>query len=314
MTSTPEHFCTLFDSGFLPQAVVLHRSLREHCPESVLWALCMDEKAAGALKRLALANVRILRIADLETPELLAARANRSWGEYCWTVTPHLLAWMLEREGVDRATYLDADLLFLSSPMELIEEMVSASGQILITPHDYGFGYGRPELFGVHCVQFVTAANRPEVRQLLDEWAGQCREWCYASKDGRGFGDQKYLDEWPRRGAMVHVLEACSLAHGPWRHSLLPWSRRGMERHVFHHFHKLRIFAGRRVRLFRGYRIPASRRGDSYAIVERMLGEAIDLLEANGLCPVFPVVPAGWRCVLERALLRILDLEGWVRV
>lgn len=313
MTTEPEHFCTLFDSGFLPQGLVLHRSLKRHCPNAVLWILCMDDQAAHALEILGLPDVRLLRLRDLETPELLVARSNRTWGEYCWTVTPHLLHWMLEREGVDRVTYLDADLLFLSSPMELIDEMASASRQILITPHDYGFGYGRPDLFGVFCVQFVTASNHPEVRLLLGEWAGQCRDWCYARKDGQGYGDQKYLDEWPNHGDLVHVLQSRALAHGPWRHSILPWSRRGLERHVFHHFHKLRIFEGRRIRLFRGYRIPRSRRGDSYRIIVLELGESYDLLESKGLRPAFASVPVGWRSALERALLGLADLEGWAR-
>jgi len=274
----------------------------------------MDSAAEDALEVLELPDVRILKLRDLETPELLQAKSNRSWGEYCWTLTPHLLYWMLEHEGVGRVTYLDADLLFLSSPMELIDEMVSASRQILITPHDYGCGYGRPDLFGVFCVQFVTVSNHPEVLGMLGEWAGQCRDWCYARKDGRGYGDQKYLDEWVNREDLVHVLQSPALAHGPWRHSILPWSRRGLERHVFHHFHKLRLFQGRRVRLFRGYRIPPVLRGGSYEVVIRELGAAVDLLESKGLCPVFPPIPVGWRKRLESSLLALLDLEGWARI
>jgi len=315
MNAVPEHFCTLFDIGFLPQGIVLARSLREHLPGSVLWVLCLDRAVEVALGELDLPGVRTVSLASIETAELLQARSNRSWGEYCWTLTPHLLRAALGFDGVARVTYLDADLLFLGDPMELIGEMEQSGKLVLITPHDYGFGYGRPELFGTYCVQFLTVTKRDEAVALLDRWGAQCREWCYAQKGGKGYGDQKYLDEWPVGFAeIVHVLRARSLAHGPWRHSLNPFSRRGTERHVFHHFHQLRVFDGGWVRLFRGYRIPRRLRGDAYRKMVDELGGAIQMLHERGIG--FPARPMarGVIASIERAVLWACDLEGWSRL
>ncbi len=315
MKTASEHFCTLFDIGFLPQGIVLARSLREHCPQNVLWVLCLDRETEYALSLLELPGVRAVALDTIETEGLLRAKANRTWGEYCWTLTPHLLRAALDFDGVERITYLDADLLIQSDPLELIHEMQSAGKSVLITPHDYGPGYGRPELFGTFCVQFLTATSTPEVRGLLERWAGQCRDWCFARKDGQGYGDQKYLDEWLSKfSSIVHVLCACHLAHGPWRHSLNPFSRRGTERHVFHHFHQLRIFDGGWVRLFRGYRIPPRLRGQSYDRVMTEIAAAAALMRSRGIPVRTRPLPSGLRGRIERLVLTVFDLEGWARL
>lgn len=315
MISNQEHFCTLFDSGFLPQGLVLHESLRRHSPSAVLWILCMDDACHDALERLSLPDARLLRLEDLETAEILAARRDRTWGEFCWTMTPQLLAFLLEKRVSDRVTYLDADLRFESDPLELIEEMVEAGKGILITPHDFGDGYGRPEIFGTFCVQFLTAQSDPECLAVVMKWAEQCRKWCFATKDGTGFGDQKYLDAWPvAHPNLVHVLARTHLAHGPWRHSLVPWSKRGMERHVFHHFHKLRILPDGRVRLFHGYWIPPWRQGRAYGDVLKDLREAIGRMDAAGLHWEARPFPWGFGRRLVSRILRAIPLEGWGRL
>ena len=57
----PEHFVTLFDSGFLPQGLALHASMLRHLPSFCLWVLCVDDRAHELLTRLALPHCRPLR-------------------------------------------------------------------------------------------------------------------------------------------------------------------------------------------------------------------------------------------------------------
>jgi hypothetical protein len=49
-------------------------------------------------------------------------------------------------------------------------------------------------------------------------WAEQCRQWCYYRNEGDKFGDQKYLDEWPKIYA-GHVCEIENIGAG-----LAPWN------------------------------------------------------------------------------------------
>ena len=83
-----EHFVTLFDSFFLPQGVALHLSLQRHAGPHTLWVVCVDDEAHDVLSRLKLPNVKPMRLAELETPDLLRVKPGRTRGEYCWTLTP----------------------------------------------------------------------------------------------------------------------------------------------------------------------------------------------------------------------------------
>ena len=78
------NFCTYFDAQFLPRALALHASLKQHCPESRLWTLCLDDAAYRAVSELHLAGVEPISLAELEAadPELAAARGNRARVEY----------------------------------------------------------------------------------------------------------------------------------------------------------------------------------------------------------------------------------------
>src|SRR6266700_3623980 len=108
-----EHFVTLFDSWFLPQGLALHSSLEQHAGAYTLWILCVDDDAERVLKRLALPNVRLLALANAETPELLRVKAARTRAEYCWTLTPVAPRLVFDADvGAKRVTYVDADLWF----------------------------------------------------------------------------------------------------------------------------------------------------------------------------------------------------------
>ncbi|TRU98711.1 MAG: hypothetical protein EWV75_06420 [Microcystis wesenbergii Mw_QC_S_20081001_S30D] len=80
-----EHFCTLFDSNFLPIGMTLHSSLMLHAQPFHLWIICMDKKVENQLKLINLSFVTLIPLPEVETPELLAIKDSRSKGEYCWT-------------------------------------------------------------------------------------------------------------------------------------------------------------------------------------------------------------------------------------
>lgn len=238
-----EHFVTLFNSLFLPQGLALHRSMERHIKDYVLWILCVDDKTYEVLGRLNLDNVRLLKMSDLETPELLAVKTERTIGEYCWTLTPFTPRFVFEAEpAVQRVTYLDADLWFRKHPKPIFDELDASGKQVLITDHAYAPEYDQSATSGQFCVQFMTFTREggESVRQW---WEERCIEWCYARFEGGKFGDQKYLDDWPEQfGVLVHVLQDKERALAPWNAMRFPYANA-----VFYHFHGLRILSRKKL-------------------------------------------------------------------
>lgn len=230
-----EHFVTLFDSFFLPQGLALHRSMMRHLPGFTLWILCVDDAAHAALAQLALPNVRLLQLGQLETDALKRVKGSRGKGEYCWTLTPFAPRFVFEADAsVARVTYLDADLAFQKDPREIFREFDASGKKVLITDHAYAPENDKSRLSGQYCVQFMTFAREGEpVRQW---WEERCIEWCYDRHEDGKFGDQKYLDAWPTLfESLVHVLANQSLVLAPWNATRFPCSSAAVW-----HFHGLR--------------------------------------------------------------------------
>ena len=210
-------FCTLFDSNYLVKAVAMHRSLLRHCPAFHLTAFCFDDEAKALLGRLRLPHLTTVGLAELEAfdPALLSTKPDRTPVEYCWTATPALPRFMLgTRADLDEITYLDADLLFFSDPEPLFAEMGSAS--VLITPHRFPPRYAHEVKNGVYNVQFLTFRRDGRGEHVLGWWHDRCIEWCYYRLEDGKLGDQKYLDDWPKRFEGVHVLRHRGGGLAPW--------------------------------------------------------------------------------------------------
>lgn len=232
-----EHFVTLFNSLFLPQGLALHASMERHIQNYVLWILCVDDETYGVLDKLHLSNVRLLQLSRLEDGALLRLKAERTIGEYCWTLTPFSPKFVFEADPCpNRVTYVDADLWFRKEPGPIFRELDASGKAVLITDHGYAPEYDRSATSGQYCVQFMTFDRRggESVRQW---WQERCIEWCYARVEDGKFGDQKYLDDWPTRFCDdVHVLQNKEFALAPWSATRFPHGQA-----IFYHFHGLRI-------------------------------------------------------------------------
>jgi hypothetical protein len=255
-----EHFVTLFDHNFLAAGLCLYRSLKAHGSPFQLWVVCMDALVEQRLRELALPELRLLPLAEVETDALRRVRPGRSIAEYCWTITPFAAEFVMDRApDVERVTYLDADLYFFADPRRLLEELEGSGAHVLITRHAYSPEYDQSALSGIYCVQFVTFRNSPKGRAVMRWWQERCIEWCFNRVEDGKFGDQKYLDDWPERfpGA-VHVLRREELALGPWNANR--FIRDDAFLPVFFHFHGLRVVSERRLLLYAMYRLTAHAR------------------------------------------------------
>jgi len=270
-----EHFVTLFNRLFLPQGLALHRSMERHIKDYVLWILCVDDETHDILSKLTLNNVRLLKLSDLETPELLAVKPDRTIGEYCWTLTPFAPRFVFEADlAVQRVTYIDADLWFRKHPKPIFDELDASGKQVLITDHAYAPEYDQSATSGQYCVQFMTFTQ--DGGELVRKWwEERCIEWCFARSEDGKFGDQKYLDDWPERFSdAVYVLGDKELIQGPWNASRYPYSNS-----LIYHFHKVRITGIGRVEIS-NHSLPEVVRENVYKKYFSDLNESIDMLSS----------------------------------
>lgn len=243
------NFCTLFDSNYLPRALVMYHSLVKTGEVFNLYAVCFDDLAYQILVKLNLEKLIVIPLVEFETPQLIAVKSLRSKGEYCWTCTPFVIGYVLDKFKLVEVTYLDADLCFYAKPSILLEEFSDSGASVLITEHRFTPRYDRSEIYGKYCVQFMTFKNNGQGQKVLQWWQDRCLEWCYARVEDGKFGDQKYLDDWLIRFEGIHVLQNLGGGVAPWNAQQYKITQRsaGLQVEelplVFFHFHAYIYYA-----------------------------------------------------------------------
>ena len=192
-------------------------SLHTHCPGAIVHVLCLSEECHAALTTLNYPFVRLLRLAELETadPELLAVRPTRSLVEYYFTLTPCLPWYLLHNvREIDAITYLDADMMFFSSPEPIFAEAGDAS--VILTPHRFPPQRIQAERYGIYNVSWLTFSTKQQGLACLEWYRSACLDWCYDRLEADRFADQKYLDAFPALFADVHVIQHKGAGLAPW--------------------------------------------------------------------------------------------------
>ena len=240
------HFCTLFDRNYLYKGLALYNSLLKHCPDFVLWILCMDDITHAMLTNMGLKNAQLIRLHDFEDEELLRAKRSRTVAEYCWTCTPSLLLYVLKNDpSADMVAYLDADLFFFSSPSPIYEEF--GDNSIMIIEHRFPEHLRHMEENGIYNVQMLIFRNNAPGMECLKWWRDRCNEWCYFRLEDGKMGDQKYLDDWPVRFEGVHVLQHKGAGVALWNIMRYRTNEKHGKVHIdddpliFYHFHQFDI-------------------------------------------------------------------------
>ncbi|MFH1827610.1 MAG: glycosyl transferase [bacterium] len=230
----------------------MYESLKKYCDDFHLYIFAFDDKSYTILKKLHLSSVTVIPLSAFEDKELLKVKPVRSWSEYCWTCASSSILYVIKKYKVDVCTYLDADIYFFASPQILIDELGADS--ILITEHRYTPAYDQSSTSGKYCVQFITFKNNKEGLNVLTWWRKACLQWCYARFEDNKFGDQKYLDDWPKRFKGIHILQHLGGGVAPWNVQQYEFARiknqivgrdkitRRVFTLIFYHFHGLNIY------------------------------------------------------------------------
>lgn len=222
-------------------------SLKSHCPDATVFVLCLDELASDILNTLHIEGCVCIPLTLVESNAVLSAKGNRNIAEYCWTLSSCFTAWLMDnRPEVDIITYLDADLMFFSSPEPLFDEMQEAS--IGIMEHRFIPRLQHLESKGRFCVEWVSFRRDAQGLACLYRWRDQCLEWCYDRLEDGRMGDQKYLDTWPQDYSRTRVLAHLGAGVAPWNYSNYIYRidsegkiQVGNMPLIFYHFHQFQL-------------------------------------------------------------------------
>jgi hypothetical protein len=290
-------YATYFDRHYLSRGLALVESLATQAPGAPVWVLCLDDETARILRRLAIPNLAVVPLVELEArePELLRVRPTRSHAEYYFTLTaPFLLDVMLRAANLTRLVYVDADHYFFGPPSPLTEPLDRAS--IVLTDHHYPPSLADKYVYGRYNVGLLAFRRDEAALRCLRWWRERCIEWCFDRLEGDRYGDQKYLDAWPELFPGVHVLDHKGVGVALWNAQNFCFERVSGgpadgtvtvdgEPLVAFHFSSFRILwdwlfdTGSRMY---GYRLDPVMRNDVYVPYARAIRRAVRRISAAG--------------------------------
>jgi hypothetical protein len=211
------HYCTYFDSGFLPQGIALWKSLKAHDASAVLWVLALDEVAASVMRGLDAADLRVVELTELEAADsdLLVAKGNRRRVEYYFTLSPCWPRYLFRTwPEIDRLLYLDADLFLFADPRPVWDDL--ERGSVLLCSHRLARFLHRYERHGRFNVGVLGWKRNSAGLACLDWWRERCLEWCYDRIEEKRYADQKYLEDWPLLFSGVVECKHPGVNLAPW--------------------------------------------------------------------------------------------------
>ncbi|MDD3488179.1 MAG: hypothetical protein PHH35_02395 [Candidatus Pacebacteria bacterium] len=217
----------------------------------------MDDITYNLLKRMALEKIQLITLKEFEDEDLLEAKKNRTWAEYCWTCTASLILFLFKKyPELEIMTYLDADLYFFNDPKPFFDEFNNSS--IFITKNNLAPEYKRLSVYGKYSVQFNIFRNNEDSLKALNWWRKKTINWCRSrsrnlfhfmqkKKQNMQGGDQIYLENWPLKFKNVQVLKNEKLCLAPFNISQYPIFLKNNTIHIedsvliFYHFHSFEI-------------------------------------------------------------------------
>ena len=275
-------YCTLFDKNYVLKGVTMLKSLEKHSNNYHVFVLCLDEFTEHIIQKLNLSHVSCIFLNNIETDELVAAKNNRTPTEYCWTLASCFTFYIFENfTEVELLTYLDADLLFFSSPEPIFGELEGAS--IGITEHRFSPRLKHLEVNGKYCVQWVSFRRDEDGMGCLKKWRRQCVEWCYYKLEEDRMGDQKYLDKWADEFSGVHNIKNLGAGTAPWNFDQYRISeQQGLifiedTPLIFYHFHQFQSYNDSSFfRLSETYKLIQNEPEPVYLIYEKFITQTLN--------------------------------------
>lgn len=246
---------TICDKNYLVRALALYNSIIKNIPDSIFWFLCADEDSKHILQSFNLPNTVIINFDDLNDPELLEAKNNRSFAEFIFTSKPALINHILNKiSDGDVLIYDDADLFYFSSPEKILNIMKNDKYSIGIVPHkfpkDKEYMNERVGRYNAGLLYLIADQNS---RLCVSEWRKQCIDWCYLKYEKDRFGDQLYMNKWPEKYQGVYEIKDKGVNLGSW--SIYDFKITKKDGRFFvdndplicYHFHRIKFYLESRI-------------------------------------------------------------------
>lgn len=243
------YFATHFDKNYISRAEVMLQSLSYNLQEglSKVFILCLDDDVLNFFW--GRSQIELITLEDIELffPELLKAKKNRTYVEYIFTLSPFLPLYILKKfPYIKRITSLDADLYFMDSPHNILNNL--GEKMIGITKHDFPEDLYNLNVYGKFNVSFQSFPNTINSIDCLENWSNNCLEYCGDKLDELGrFADQKYLDDWIFQFDDIYVFKTPVIGLAPWnlkKFKLEIRNNRVFSNNqvvIFYHFHGFRV-------------------------------------------------------------------------
>ena len=240
------NFCTHFDSNYLPHAISLAESLNTYLNDFSLFMMCMDDESFSFLNSNPIKNTVPIHYSKMENyfPELLVAKQNRNRVEYFFTCSPAVCNYIIKNNlSLKSITYLDSDLYFFSSPKIIFDKIKNKS--ISIIEHRFNWITKRQIKYGKFNVGWITFKNDNEGLKCISDWMSDCLDWCYQKVEEDRFGDQKYLDKWPKKYKNIHIIKCKGANVAIWNIGNYKFSKKDNqimvdnEKLIFYHYANL---------------------------------------------------------------------------
>jgi hypothetical protein len=193
---TQPAYCTILARNYLPAALALAESLRDHGDGRPLTVFLTDATEDTQLPRLE--GVRWMHPGLLDLPERTVHELAMGYDlvEFATAVKPLVLQALLRDH--EQVAYLDPDT-YAVSPMEELSPALDASDGLVLTPHyldpvppNAEFTEGHLLHVGSYNLGFCAVDRR--AGEFLDWWWGHLRTECLHDPIAGLFVDQKWVD------------------------------------------------------------------------------------------------------------------------
>jgi len=203
------HFTTVLSSAYLFKGLGMYQTLKRHCSDFKLFILCADDECYRIIQDMKLADIELLRVRQIENVIIREAKNNRSYLEFCWTLKPAALYYVMKHyRNAEYYAHLDADLYFFSDPAVLFVEAPGAD--LYLVDHNNSEEFLHTyETSGRFNTGFVGCRNSDTARNAVKWWRDRCVKQCPSIPDpiNKLFGDQRYVERWLELFEGVHVIE-----------------------------------------------------------------------------------------------------------
>ena len=211
-----ECYCTVLSKRMLYQGLALYHSICRFQENFIFYVLCMDDEVWELMQVLQYENIRATPVCILEDSRLLEIKKSRKENEYCWTLKPVFIEYLLNNcNDISRITYLDGDLFFFSEPGLLFQNLRKWS--VLLSKHDYSPDFKYLEcMCGIYNSGLISFKKNLHAQKCISWWKEQCLQQCSCSFENSQYGDQKYLEEMPALFDQVEIFKTRGVNVGPW--------------------------------------------------------------------------------------------------